>query len=79
MRCGAGRGGAVEWCGAVRLGHDKANTLVGLFHNLRLLKRMKKPNYTEPAIGWGDDVNKSRVGKFDSSSLNSDPLVLALK
>ena len=34
-----------------RLGHEKANKLVGLFHNLRLLKRMKKPQYTEPAIG----------------------------
>ena len=33
-----------------RLGHEKADKLVSLFHNLRLLKRMKKPNYTEPMI-----------------------------
>ena len=44
-----------------RLCHEKAYKLVGLFHNLRLLKRMKKPNYTEPAIAWGDDVDKWRV------------------
>ena len=32
------------------LEHEKANKLVGLFHNLRLLKRMKEPRYTEPVI-----------------------------
>jgi hypothetical protein len=47
-----------------RLGHDKANLLVGLFHNLRLLKRMKKPEYVEPAIAWADDLEKSAVTKF---------------
>ena len=51
-----------------RLGHEKANKLVALFHNLRLLKRMKKPNYTEPMIAWGDtdevDVEHSRVVKY---------------
>ena len=26
-----------------RLSHEKANKLVALFHNLRLLKRMKNP------------------------------------
>ena len=28
---------------------------MALFHNLRLLKRMKKPKYSEPAIGWNDE------------------------
>ena len=48
-----------------RLSHDKANKLVSLFHNLRLLKRMKNPQYSEPMIAWGDseelDVDRSRV------------------
>lgn len=35
-----------------RLAHDKANKLVGLFHNLRLLAKMSKPKYSEPAVGW---------------------------
>ena len=47
-----------------RLGHDKANLLVGLFHNLRLLKRMKKPQYTEPTIAWNDDVEKTGVTTY---------------
>ena len=46
-----------------RLGHAKADKLVRLFHNLRLLKRMKKPDYTEPAIGWCDDMEHSHVKK----------------
>lgn len=51
-----------------RLSHDKANLLVGLFHNLRLLKRMKKPSYSEPAIAWGDDLEKSHVTKYNPAS-----------
>jgi hypothetical protein len=47
-----------------RLGHEKANLLVGLFHNLRLLKRMKKPQYTEPTIAWNDDVEKTGVTTY---------------
>ena len=35
-----------------RLQHDKANKLLAIFHNLRLLARMNKPNYVEPAVGW---------------------------
>ena len=58
-----------------RLGHEKADKLVSLFHNLRLLKRMKKPNYTEPMIAWGDaeemDVDSSRVTKYELN--NSGP------
>ena len=38
-----------------RLGHFKANKLVGLFHNLRLLKRMRKLIFTEQCIGWNDE------------------------
>ena len=46
--------------------------LVSLFHNLRLLKRMKKPKYSEPMVAWGDsdelDVDKSRVRTYAPSS-----------
>ena len=55
-----------------RLSHEKANKLVALFHNLRLLKRMKNPQYSEPMIAWGDteelDVDHSRVVKFSASA-----------
>ena len=47
-----------------RLGHDKANKLVGLFHNLRLLKRMKTPEYSEPTIAWAEDLEHSGVTKY---------------
>jgi len=47
-----------------RLGHQKASKLVSLFHNLRLLSRMNKPTYTEPAIGWNDEDNKVGLVKF---------------
>ena len=40
-----------------KLEHTKANKLVALFHNLRLLTRMRKPGYSEPAIGWNNDDN----------------------
>ena len=46
------------------MSHGKANLLVGLFHNLRLLKRMKKPMYEEPAIAWTDDLEKSGVTRL---------------
>ena len=51
-----------------RLGHDKANKLVALFHNLRLLKRMKKPDYAEPAIAWTDDPLHTGVVKYKPGS-----------
>ena len=47
-----------------RLAHAKASKLVGLFHNLRLLTRMKKPAYSEPAIGWNDEDFKAGLVKF---------------
>ena len=48
-----------------RLKHERANKLVALFHNLRLIKRMKCPLYTEPAVGWVEpDDDKSGVTKY---------------
>ncbi|KAL1499821.1 hypothetical protein AB1Y20_012506 [Prymnesium parvum] len=47
-----------------RLSHNKANKLVGLFHNLRLIKRMKTPGYTEPAVGWTQEDTESGIVKF---------------
>ena len=47
-----------------RLGHEKANKLVALFHNLRLLFRLKKPNYTEPMVGWNEEDKKTGLIKF---------------
>eukprot|EP00966_Prymnesium_polylepis_P179620 4158961-Prymnesium_polylepis.1 len=47
-----------------RLEHSRANKLVALFHNLRLIARMKKPNYVEPAIGWNDEDFQTGVTKF---------------
>lgn len=47
-----------------RLKHGKAEKLVALFHNLRLMFRMKQPMYTESLIGWNDEDNKSGVTKF---------------
>ena len=62
-------------CQRNRLSHDKANKLVALFHNLRLLKRMKKPQYSEPMIAWGDseelDVACSRVTKYSAAGSSS--------
>lgn len=39
-----------------RLSHTRANKLMGLFHNLRLLKQMKSFMYTEPAVEWGSEL-----------------------
>jgi hypothetical protein len=47
-----------------RLQHDKANKLVAIFHNLRLLARMNKPNYMEPAVGWNCEDNHVGVIKY---------------
>ena len=47
-----------------RLKHGKANKLVALFHNLRLLFRMKKPNYFEPAVGWNCEDQKTGLVKY---------------
>lgn len=47
-----------------RLHHSKANKLVGLFHNLRLLKRMNQRAYVEPAVAWSADELHSGIAKF---------------
>ena len=47
-----------------RLEHNRAEKLVALFHNLRLLHRVKKSNYTEPAVGWNQEDDHSGVTKF---------------
>ena len=47
-----------------RLGHGKSNMLVGLFHNLRLLKRMRKLLYTEQCVGWNDEDDKTGTSSF---------------
>ena len=47
-----------------RLGHEKANKLVALFHNLRLIKRMKEAKYSEPTIAWSAVEDHSGVAKY---------------
>ena len=47
-----------------RLKHEKANMLVALFHNLRLLFRMKKANYTEPMVGWNEEDRLTGLTKY---------------
>lgn len=47
-----------------KLAHDKANKLVSLFHNLRLLKRMQKISYVEPAVAWCDEEMHSGIERF---------------
>ena len=54
-----------------RLAHSKASKLVGLFHNLRLLKRMQQVTYAEPAIAWTDDLEQSSVTKFEPAAIGS--------
>ena len=52
-----------------RLGHAKANKLVGLFHNLRLMARMNKTAYVEPAVGWLEDTDvKAGITKWGISN-----------
>lgn len=47
-----------------RLAHARANKLVALFHNLRLLQRMQNPLYTEPAVGWTEVDGGSGITKY---------------
>ena len=37
---------------------------MGLFHNLRLIFRMKKPNYVETAVGWNDEDKQTGLSKY---------------
>ena len=39
--------------------HWRSNKLVGLFHNLRLLKKMRRLLYTEQCIGWNEEDDKA--------------------
>lgn len=47
-----------------RLEHSRADKLVALFHNLRLRNRMLQPRYSEPAVGWNDDDDKSGITTY---------------
>ena len=47
-----------------RLKHYKANKLVALFHNLRLMFRMKKPQCTEPLVGWNEEDKHTGLIKY---------------
>jgi hypothetical protein len=40
-----------------------------IFHNLRLIHRMKKPAYVEPCIGWNDEDFKVGLRKFGVAEL----------
>ena len=53
-----------------RLSHARADKLVYLFHNLRMMRKMKQSQYSEPTIAWGDENDederntKSRVRSY---------------
>lgn len=47
-----------------KLGHGKADKLVALFHNNRIQINQQKVNYTEPAVGWVKDENRSEITKW---------------
>ena len=53
-----------------RLSHVKANKLVRIFHNLRLIHRMNQVAYTEPAVGWLEDPEKSGITKYGLANCN---------
>ena len=46
--------------------HARADKLVSLFHNLRLIARMRKPGYTytEPAVAWTDSVDQVGITSY---------------
>ena len=44
--------------------HAKADKLVALFHNLRLIARMKKPAYVEPAVAWTADEEHTGIVQY---------------
>lgn len=48
-----------------RLNHNRADKLVRMFHNLRLLKNVKSTKYAEPAVGWAEEpLENSCVMKY---------------
>ena len=63
-----------------RLKHNRTNKLVALFHHLRLLFRMKKPNYSEPVVAWNEEDKHTGLVKYgvnhyedSASSVNKIP------
>ena len=44
-------------------------TIPRIFHNLRLIHRMKKPAYVEPCIGWNDEDFKVGLRKLGVAEL----------
>ena len=59
-----------------RLGHEKSNKLVGLFHNLRLLKRVRKMLYSEQCVGWNDEDEKTGASVAQPGCLSALALCL---
>ena len=63
-----------------RLSHQKANKLVSLFHNLRLLRRQRSPTYTEPAVEWtsiesgGSGIPRYGVAHYGEPELLKPPV-----
>jgi hypothetical protein len=51
-----------------KLSHIKANKLVRIFHNLRLMNRMNKAAYSEPAVGWLEEPEKAGILKYGVSN-----------
>lgn len=48
-----------------QLRHERANKLVALFHNLRLMQRMQRSMYYEPAVAWTEEgEEKSGIIKW---------------
>ncbi|KAL1499928.1 hypothetical protein AB1Y20_012610 [Prymnesium parvum] len=47
-----------------RLKHDRADKLVALFHNLRMVNKMKKCAYVESAVGWNEEDMHTGIQKW---------------
>lgn len=47
-----------------RLSHERADKLVSLFHNLRLMSKMQKTNYVEPMASWTTEDTSSGITKY---------------
>ena len=70
-----------------KLGHEDANKLVALFHNLWHISRMKgQPTVYEPAVGWNNEelkvgVTSYGINNFDGTTKAkvSEPKKLARK
>lgn len=49
-----------------RLAHDKADKLVAIFHNLRMLKKMSRMQFVETNIGWNDDDTATGLAQYEN-------------